>query len=211
MDEGKITGLVSLDIKKAFDSINHQILMSKMKDQFGIRENELNWFTSYLTDRQQVCYVKDHISSWKSIESGVPQGSILGPLMFLLYINDLPQYLKFTTPDLYADDTQIFASSDNYDELVELLNSDLKNISRWLSDNKLQHHTTKTKLMFIGSRYNIKNKIGDKLVTFKNKPLKRYRSFKCLGVELDEHLSWEVHINAICKKVGERIGVLKRT
>jgi hypothetical protein len=131
--------------------------------------------------------------------------------MFLLYINDLPQYLKFTTPGLYADDTQIFASSDNYDELVELLNSDLKNISRWLSDNKLQHHTTKTKLMFIGSRYNIKNKIGDKLVTFKNKPLKRYRSFKCLGVELDEHLSWEVHINAICKKVGAGIGVLKRT
>ena len=141
----------------------------------------------------------------------MPQGSILGPLMFLLYINDLPQYLKFTTPGLYADDTQIFASYDNYDELVELLNSDLKNISRWLSDNKLQHHTTKTKLMFIGSRYNIKNKIGDKLVTFKNKPLKRYRSFKCLGVELDEHLSWEVHINAICKKVGAGIGVLKRT
>ena len=211
MDEGKITGLVSLDIKKAFDSINHQILMSKMKDQFGIRENELNWFTSYLTDRQQVCCVNDHMSSWKSIESGVPQGSILGPLMFLLYINDLPQYLKFTTPGLYADDTQIFASSDNYNELVDLLNSDLKNISRWLSDNKLQHHTTKTKLMFIGSRYNIKNKIGDKLVTFKNKPLKRYRSFKCLGVELDEHLSWEVHINAICKKVGAGIGVLKRT
>jgi hypothetical protein len=122
--------------------------------------------------------------------------------MFLLYINDLPQYLKFTTPGLYADDTQIFASSDNYDELVELLNSDLKNISRWLSDNKLQHNTTKTKLMFIGSRYNIKNKIGDKLVPFKNKSLKRYRSLKCLGVELDEHLSWEVHINAICKKVG---------
>ena len=175
MDEGKITGLVSLDIKKAFDSINHQMLMSKMKDQFGIRENELNWFTFYLTDRQQVCCVNDHISSWKSIESGVPQGSILGPLIFLLYINDLPQYLKFTTSGLYADDTQIFASSDNYDELVELLNSDLKNISRWLSDNKLQHHTTKTKLMFIGSRYNVKNKIGDKLVTFKNKPLKRYR------------------------------------
>lgn len=211
MDEGKITGLISMDIKKAFDSINHQILMSKMKDQFGIHDNELIWFTSYLTDREQVCCVNDHISSRKPIKSGVPQGSILGPLMFLLYINDLPKYLKFTTPGLYADDTQIFASSDNYDELVDLLNSDLENISRWLSDNKLQHHATKTKLMFIGSRYNIQNKIGDKSVMFKNVPLIRYRSFKCLGVELDEHLTWEVHVNAICKKVGAGIGLLKRT
>ena len=77
----------------------------------------------------------------------MPQGSILGPLMFLLYINDLPEYLKFTTPDLYADDTQIYASSDSYDELVNFLNSDLENINRWLFDNKLQHHATKTKLM----------------------------------------------------------------
>ncbi len=103
MDEGKITGLVSLDIKKAFDSINHQILMSKMKDQFGIRENELNWFTSYLTDRQQVCCVNDHISCWKSIESGVPQGSILGPLMFLLYTRNtcMQQPLALVSKQLY--------------------------------------------------------------------------------------------------------------
>ena len=101
----------------------------------------------------------------------MPQGSILGPLMFLLYINDLPKYLKYTTAGLYADDTQIYASSDNYDELVDLLNSDLKNISKWLLDNKLQHHATKTKLMFIGSPYNIRNKIGNKLVIFNNKPL----------------------------------------
>ena len=77
----------------------------------------------------------------------------------------MPQY--FTTRGLYADDTQIFASSDDYDELVDLLNFDLKNISKWLSDNKPQHHNTETKLMLIGSRYNIKNKIGDKLVIFR--------------------------------------------
>ena len=123
----------------------------------------------------------------------------------------MPEYLKFTTPGLYADDTQIYASSDNYDELVNFLNSDLENISRWLSDNKLQHHATKTKLMFIGSPYNIRNKIGDKSVTLRNTPLLRYRSFKCLGVAIDEHLSWEVHVNTICKKISAGIGVLKRT
>ena len=80
-----------------------------------------------------------------------------------------------------------------------------------LSENKLQQHATKTKLMFIGSAYNIRNKIGDKAVIFRNIPLTRYRSFKCLGVELDEHLRWEVHVNAICKKISAGIGVLKRT
>ena len=95
---------------------------------------------------------------------------------------------------------------------MDLLNSDLENfVSRWLSDNKLQHHATKTKLMFIGSAYNIRNKIGDKSVIFRNMPLTHYRSFKCLGAELDEHLSWEVHVNAICKTISAGIGVLKRT
>ena len=84
MDDGKITGLISMDIRKAFDSISHQILLSKMQNQFGIHDNELNWFTSYLTDREQVCCVNNHISSRKSI-GGVPQGSILGPLMFIIY------------------------------------------------------------------------------------------------------------------------------
>ena len=123
----------------------------------------------------------------------------------------MPQYLKFTTPSLYADDTQIYASSDNYDELVNLLNSDFENITTWLFDNKLKRHATKTKLMFLGSPYNIRNKIGDKSVIFRNKPLLRYRSFKCLGVEIEEHFSWEVHVNAICKKISAWIGVLKRT
>ena len=111
------------------------------------------------------------------MRSGVPQASILGLLMFLLYINDLPEYLKFTTAGLYADDTQIYASSDNYDELVNFLKADLENISRWLSNNKIQHHATKTKLIFIGSSYNIRNKIGDKSVIFRNTPLLSYRSF----------------------------------
>ena len=95
--------------------------------------------------------------------------------------------------------------------MVDMLNFDLENISKWLADNKLQHHSTKSKLMFVGSSYSIKSKLGDKSVIFKNVPITRYRSFNCLGVELDEQLNWEAHINEICRKVSAGIGVMKRT
>ena len=111
MDDGKINGVVFLDICKAFDSVNHQILLEKLETQFGIHDTELKWFQSYLKDRKQVCFVNEQTSSARKIICGIPQGSILGPLLFLLYINDMPDILEKTTPGLYADDTQIFSSS----------------------------------------------------------------------------------------------------
>ena len=164
MDNGMLNGVVSLDIIKAFDSIDYCILLKKMNEQFGIYE-------SYLTKRQQVCFVNGHTSSNRQITCGVPQRSIIGPLLFLLYINDKPKCLKSTTPCLYADDTEIFSSSPDYDTIVKNINNDLKNIHTWLAKNKLQHHPTKTKLMFIGSPYNLKNRIGETTVFFCDKPV----------------------------------------
>ena len=105
MDNGRLNGVVFLDMRKAFDSINH-ILLEKMNTQFGIKNLELEWFKSYLNNREQVCVVNGKTSSAKKIMCGVSQGSILGPLLFLLYINDLPECLDKTSPYLYADDTQ---------------------------------------------------------------------------------------------------------
>ncbi len=119
MDNGMLNGVVFLDIRKAFDSIDHSILLKKMNEQFGIDGTELKWFESYLTKRQQVCFVNGHTLSPRQITCGVPQGSILGPLLFLLYINDMPKCLKSTTPCVYADDTEIFATSHDYDSLVD--------------------------------------------------------------------------------------------
>ena len=113
----KINCIVFLDIRKAFDLINHNILLSKMRSNFGISGNELLWFESYLTNREQQCVVNGILSSVGKLKCGVPQGSILGPLLFLLYINDLPQCLQKTTPGLYADDTEIYASSHNVNDL----------------------------------------------------------------------------------------------
>ena len=143
MDIGEITGLISVDIRKAFDSNDHKILFKKMQEQFGVRNLELKWFQSYLTNRTQVCDIDGHTytSSAIGIICGVPQGSILRTLMILLYINDLgPQCLQNTTSGTYADDTQIYASSASFSELVLKLNQDLENIVKWFSQNKIQLH-----------------------------------------------------------------------
>ena len=210
MDKGKINGVVFLDIRKAFDSINHKILLRKLKNQFGIHDIELKWFESYLTNREQVCLVNGHTSLPKKIRCGVPQGSILGPLLFLLYVNDMPDHLKKTTPYLYADDTQISSSSYDFETLAQNLSDDLNNIQRWLLKNKLQHHPTKTKVMFIASSYNLINKIGNTPILMNNTPVPRTSKYTCLGMDIDEKLTWDAHIDSICSKVSAGIGAMKR-
>ena len=106
MDSGLLNGVLFLDLKKAFDTVDHKIMLKKLF-LYGFRNNALNWFTSYLKERTQVCKVNNTISSVKSIRCGVPQGSNLGPLLFLLYINDLPNCLEISTPAMYADDTNV--------------------------------------------------------------------------------------------------------
>ena len=130
MDDGNLICVVFLDVRKAFDSIDHEILLLKMHDYFRFVGTELEWFRSYLTNREQQCTVKGQISSPKKIVCGISQGSILGPLLFLLYINDMPESLKFCIPSMYADDTEICASAKDCDELVNIINCDLENVHK---------------------------------------------------------------------------------
>ncbi len=127
-----------------------------------------------------MCFVNGQTSSPNEIMCGIPQGSILGPLLFLLYINDRTDYLEKTTPYLYADDTEILSSSDNFDTLIENLNFDLNKIRMWLSKNKLNHHLTKSKVMFIGSSHNLNNKVNENRVLLNNAPVPRTNTFTCL-------------------------------
>ena len=152
--------------------------------------------------------VNGQISSPKNISCGIPQSSILGPLLFLLYINDMPKSLKYVTPSIYAADTEIYASSKPGDELVTNLNCDLENVRKWMLQNRLQIRPTKTKYMYIGSSYNIKNKISSTPILINNIPVPRTGTYTCLGV--DERLTWEKHIDTICAKVGAGIGVMRR-
>ena len=124
------------------------------------RQN-LSGFHSYLTNRYQQCLINGFLSRNGKITCCIPQGSILGLLLFLIYINDLPNCLNSTTPCLYADDTQIFTSSRDPAELAYNLNSDLENIMDWLTLNKLQFHSSKSKFMVIGSKPSLKSKAVD--------------------------------------------------
>ena len=169
------------------------------------------WFKSCLTARQQQCLVNGCLSQ-SNLLCGVPQGSILGPLLFLIYINDLPNCLKFTNPCLYADDTQIFSSSFDSGVLGNNINSDLKNLSDWLTVNKLQFHPLKTKFMVVVSTYNLntKSRESSNVISIDNNLVSRVPSNKYLGVLLDEKLTFQTHIDYICKKACAGIGTLRR-
>jgi hypothetical protein len=122
----------------------------------------------------------------------------------------MPKSLKFCTPSKYADDTEIYASAKDGDELVTYINSDLENVRKWMLQNKLQIHPIKTKHMYIGSPFNIKNKIAQNPILINNVPVPRTENYTCLGVDLDERFTWEKHIDNICVKVGAGIGIMRR-
>ena len=154
IDNGLINGVVFIDLKKAFDTIDHLIILQKLEN-YGIDHNSLKWFESYLTGRTQKCKVNDRLSGSTSVTCGIPQGSNLGPLLFLIYINDLPNCLHHATPRMFADDTNVSFAADSLEELQSVINSELERLKSWLITNKLSLNIAKTEFMTIGSRQRI--------------------------------------------------------
>ena len=139
--------MIFLDLSKAFDTLDHQILFTKL-EHYGIRDVALQWIKSYFSCRRQFVQIDQTCSSTQTIKCGVPQGSILGPLFFILYINDLPRASKLTEPLLFADDTSIFFSHSNPDYLETVLNNELLNIDVWLRCNKLSIMSKRRIMLF---------------------------------------------------------------
>lgn len=210
IDNGSYVGVVMIDLKKAFDTVNHEVLINKLKT-FNIHESSLRWFKNYLTRRKHITVVNGTKSDFANSVCGIPQGSIIGPLLFIMYINDLPSCTSHANVSMYADDTSLDVISNNVDILVESLNQDLAKVNAWLARNKLSLNVPKCEVMVIGSRQRLaKIKDCDLNIHINGVRLKRVHSLKHLGVIIDENMTWHDQVNNIKKKVLSGLYMLKK-
>ena len=187
---------------------DHMILLKKLH-HYGVRCLELDCFKSYLNNRKQCCKVGNKISSIEPVSHGAPQGSCLGPLLFLIYINDPPFSIKHADVTMYADDTSMTYASKDLNEVKYKINEDLSNIESWLMGNKLALNVAKTQSMIIGSN-NLLNKV-DTTTGFEisNESIEQVHSTKYLGVHIDDKLNLKSQVDALSTKISRAIGLIK--
>jgi len=195
VDQGNSVIGVYLDLSKAFDCVNHEILLHKL-NYYGVRGHSLSWFSSYLSNRKQVTFVNKTLSHMVNVNVGVPQGSVLGPLLFILYVNDIGECSNDALIRLFADDTNVFVSHKNLEVLKEKAEHTLADLIVWFSANKLTLNINKTCFnVYSNKKHNIVelNLDGKKIV--------RSEVTKYLGMILDEKLQWSAHVDGICHKL----------
>ncbi len=209
LDEGCLGGVVFLDLKKAFDTVDHSILLRKLKS-LGVSDLCEKWFHSYLHERMQRTKVDGVCSTDHVVSHGVPQGSILGPLLFVIFINDLCDTVELCGTSMYADDTAIFYMAKDADDLRLSIQYDLQSISYWMSENRLSLNTSKTKFMMLGSKAKLNN-VPRFTVSLNGDPIENVESFKYLGMTVDNQLTFHHHIDKVIDKTSTKLGLLYKT
>ena len=201
--------MVLIDLQKAFDTIDHGILLDKMK-YLGFSTSTIDWFNSYLTNRSFIVNVGKEYSSPGKLSCGVPQGSILGPLLFLLYVNDMPQAVNSELL-LYADDTCLIYTAKDTKTIEEQLNSDFNSLCEWFIDNKLSIHfgEDKTKSILFGTKRHLKNQT-DLDIKYGDIKIKQHNKVTYLGCILDSNLSGESMATKVLGLVNGRLKFLYR-
>ena len=205
IDEKKFGCGIFIDLKKAFDTVNHDILLQKL-EHYGIRDLALTWFESYLTGRKQYVHLNGANSMINNIICGVPQGSVLGPLLFLLYINDLPNIsdkLKFY---LFADDTNIYYESKSLKSLEKTVNKELEKLHDWLCLNRLSLNISKTNFVIFHAIN--KPKTYSVTLLINKHAINETNLVKYLGILIDSQLTFKNHIDELTKKISRATGVL---
>ena len=207
LDNGNYVVGIFLDFRKAFDTVDHKILLEKLYS-YGIRGMAHDWFSSYLQNRQQFVKFNNTCSDYQTVKCGIPQGSILGPLLFLLYINDLPRVSKILMSFLFADDTNLFITGNDIQEIVRIINEELVNIVDWLRANKLSLNIDKTNFILFRPK---SRPVSTLDIRIEGTQIERVTEAKFLGVIIDKKLNWSKHITYIKHKISKSIGIIKKT
>ena len=215
MNDKKRTDVVYFDFSKAFDSVNHDLILNKLKHSFGIDGILLNFIRNYLKDREQCVVLGNQKSDFKPVISGVPQGSILGPLLFVLFINDLPSGLtRDTNIRLYADDTKIWRTIKFSEEDISFLQNDINLLNNWAHNNLMNFHPDKCKVVTIHNTHKVFHGTDGEIVyspySLDSSQLKSVNVEKDLGVDITPKLNWEHQVTRLCSKAAQKLGLLRR-
>ena len=207
IDKGEYTLGIFIDLSKAFDTINHKILLQKL-EHYGIRGIAHLWFKNYLTDRKQIVKYNDVRSNKMIIKAGVPQGSILGPILFLLYINDIENSSKLLSFILFADDTTILCSNRCLKSLNNTMQTEIHKVTEWLNVNKLSLNIKKTKfILFRSTNKKPKHKLK---LSINDEDIQQVKNTTFLGIIIDECLTWSEHVTQVAKKITRVSGIIAK-
>ena len=204
-----LSAILSIDLCKAFDTIDHELLILKMEN-YGFRGVAKDFFTSYIENRMQCVIYNDIKSDFSNINIGVPQGSVLGPLLFNIFLNDLHIVFISSIPILFADDTNLIFKDKDVNTLKLTMNNELKKLNIWLSENKLTINIDKSSYILIHDKFNDNKYINNFVLHINGNIINRVRYYKFLGITIDEKLNWKKHINNIANKLSKVVSIIHK-